>query len=110
MVVVNNFYFLKDVSSAQTSNITKNMCGENLTIQIEGTGSSFSLKLLGCSDMDSNDYFELTGLTPSFQTLQSMTSNGIYSFGIEGIAKLKLQLVSIGGGSVTAFGKITKGV
>lgn len=110
MVVVNNFYFFKNLGEAKTSEITKNMSGDNLTIQIDGDGSDFSIKLLGCSDMASEEYYELSGLSTSFEVLQSITENGIYSFGIEGIAKLKLQLVSISGGSITAFGKITKGV
>lgn len=110
MVPVNNFYFLKNVSSAQTSAETKNMTGETLTMQIDGTGVGFSIKLLGCSDMASENYYELTGLTTSFSNIQTMTTNGIYTFGIEGISKLKVQLTSIASGSVTVFGKITKGV
>ena len=110
MVVVNNFYFLKDAGAAQISAVTKNMTGENLTIQVDGDGSGFSLKLLGCSDMASESYYDLTGLSTSFETLQTITTNGIYSFGVEGIAKLKVQLTSITSGSVTVFGKLTKGV
>lgn len=108
MVVVNNFYFLKDAGEAQVSAVTKNMTGENLTVQVDGDGSGFSLKLSGCSDMASESYYDLTGISNDLENVKTITENGIYSFNIDGISKIEANLSAINSGSVTVFGKITK--
>lgn len=110
MVIVNNFYFLEGVSAAKTSDISHNMNAETLTIQIDGTATSFSAQLLGCSDLRSDTFYPLTGFDAQFNATQTLTAKGIYTFGIEGIAKFKLNLTAISGGSITAFAKTTKGV
>lgn len=110
MIIVNNFYFLKDVTATKTSDITRNSSAETLTVQFDGTATSFSAQVLGCADLASDDFYPLTGFDTAFNDVQTLNSKGIYTFGIEGIAKIKLNLTSISGGSISAFAKMTKGV
>lgn len=110
MVIVNNFYFLKDASAARQSDITHNSSAETLTVQFDGTATSFSAQVLGCADLVSDTFYPLTGFDTAFNDVQTLTAKGIYTFGIEGVAKIKLNLTSISGGSISAFAKMTKGV
>lgn len=110
MVCINNYYFLKDVNVAKEGNIYHNMQGESLTLQIEGDAAAFTLQILGCSDMASEEYHVLSGLDTAYNLLDTFTTNGIYVFGIDGIGKIKVVLSEIGGGKLSAFGKMTKGV
>lgn len=110
MQVKRNIYFLQGANSAQASDIQCNVTGETLTIQVEGDATSFSFQLLGCSDFYSEDFYALTGFTTAFDPIATITAKGIYTFGIEGISKLKVNLTAVSGGSVTVFGKMTQGV
>lgn len=110
MITHNNFYFLDKVSVAIESPVTHNMRGESLTLQIEGTASSMKLQVLGCSDMASEEYHILSGLDTTYNLLDTITKKGIYMYGIEGIAKIKVILTEVGGGELSAFGKVTMGV
>lgn len=110
MVIVNTFYFLKDVSAAQVSDITHNSSCETLTVQFDGTATSFSAQIFGSADLASDTYYPLTGFDAAFNDTQTLTTKGIYTFGIEGVAKIKLNLTAISGGSISAFAKMTKGV
>ena len=110
MQVKRNIYFLQDATSANASEIFTNATGETLTIQVEGTATSFSFQLLGCSDFYSEDFYALTGFTTAFDPIATITAKGIYTFGIEGISKFKVNLTAVSGGSVTIFGKMTQGV
>lgn len=110
MVIVNNFYFLRDASVAQVSENTRNSNCETLTVQFDGTATSFAAQILGSVDLASDTYYPLTGFDTTFNDVQTLTTKGIYTFGIEGIAKFKLNLTEISGGSISAFAKMTKGV
>ena len=110
MIPKNRFYFLENASTAQQSDTTSNVTGETLTMQVEGTATSFSLQLLGCSDNKSNDFYPITGFTLGFDTVDTITAKGIYTFGIEGFGRLKVNLTAVSGGSVTVFAKVTQGV
>lgn len=110
MVVSNNFYFLKDASAAQESPITVNTQGELLTLQVEGTATSVQLQVLGLSDMASDEYYPLSGLTNAYDLVTTIKSKGLYFFGIDGVSKIKVNLLSVSGGKASVFGKITKGV
>ena len=110
MITHNNFYFLKNVTEAQESPMTVNTQGEILTLQVEGTATSVSLQVFGISDMASDEWHLLTGFTSNYDLITSITSKGLYTFGIEGVAKIKVNLLSVTGGKASVFGKITKGV
>lgn len=110
MQVKRNIYFLQDVNSTGASAVHTNVSGETLTIQVDGDATSFSFQLLGCSDFYSDDFYALTGFTTAFDPIATITTKGIYTFGIEGISKMKVNLTAVSGGSVTVFGKMTQGV
>lgn len=60
MQVKRNIYFLHGASSVGASEIQYNSSGETLTIQVEGTATSFSMQILGGSDYYSDDFYALT--------------------------------------------------
>jgi hypothetical protein len=108
MVTVNSFYFLKNASAKIESEVTYNSVSENLTLQVDGNGAGISIKVLGCSDMASDSYYEISGISGSLEQVDAISENGIYQFNISGISKVKISLASISSGSVTVFGKMTK--
>lgn len=110
MVQVNNFYFLQDVGSPVISQESHNTTGETMTLQFEGSATAFSCNVLGCSDLVSDDYYILSGFDVDFSMVNAITKKSIYTFGVEGISKIKVQLTSIGGGTLSVFARITKGV
>ena len=110
MQVKRNIYFLQDASSAIEGAVQSNVTGETLTVQVEGDATSFSFQLLGCSDYYSEDFYAITGFTTAFEPITTITSKGIYTFGIEGLSKIKVNLTAVSGGALTVFGKITQGV
>ena len=110
MVIVNTFYFLENASAAATSDVSHNANAETMTLQIDGTATSFSAQVLGCTDLKSDTFYPLTGFDLAFDPTSTLTSKGIYTFGIEGIAKIKLNLTAVSGGSISAFARVTKGV
>ena len=110
MITHNNFYFLNEVSVAMESPITHNTRGEVLTLQVEGTASAVKLQVLGCSDMASDEFHVLSGLNTAYNHLDTITEKGIYTYGIEGMGKIKVVLLEVSGGEISAFGKVTMGV
>ncbi len=110
MITHNNFYFLNKATEAVESSVTHNTRGEVLTLQVEGEATSLKLQVLGCSDMASDEFHVLSGFDTAYNLLDTMTENGIYTYGIEGVGKIKVLLLEAPGGQVSVFGKITMGV
>lgn len=108
MVNINNFYFLKNVSSAMESNPTINVDGDVLCIEVEGTASSCEIEVLIGSDRVSDGYYPITGIDPQFNLVENITKNGCYIYGIEGYSRIKVNLKSVSGGDISIFGKIIK--
>ena len=108
MIVSNTFYFLKNANSATESPVTVSIQGETLTLQVDGDATNFSFQVLGCSDMGSKDFYVLNGFKTNFDLIDTVSEKGIYTFGIEGISKIKVNLASITGGSLSVFGRITE--
>lgn len=105
MTVANNFVFLTNASSPQTSNELVNYNGDTLQIEVSGTGLLFSLTVYGKVDINS-DYSPLSTIKlDGFDVNQAITSNGIYSCGISGISRIKVELTTIGSGTVNVFGR-----
>lgn len=110
MEIMNNFYAFKDVTAPAESEPTVNIKGESLTVQVDGTGTGVSLQLMGCADLKSDEYYTITGFTSNFETTDTITANGLYTFSIDGLGRFKFSLSAIGGGSVTVFCRMTTGV
>ena len=109
MDILNNFYAFEGASEAAESEPTTNVKAETLTVQVEGTATSMSLEVLGCSDLKSDEYHVLTGFTSDFNLTSEMTANGIYTFPVDGLGRFKLNLTSVSGGEVTVFCRMTTG-
>lgn len=107
MITHNNFYFLNEVNEVAESAVTHNTRGEVLTLQVEGEATTVGLQVMGCSDMASDEFHVLSGFDTSYDLSDSITKKGIYTYGIDGIAKIKVKLNEVSGGSVSVFGKIT---
>lgn len=111
MIVFNNFNVFKDVTAAQESEITINTQGEVATVQVSGGATGISLSLLGQSDFRSTDWFPVSAIKlEGLDLVDTITSDGIYQFPIDGIGRFKFNLSAIGGGSVSVFCKVTKEV
>ena len=109
MQILNNFYAFEGASEAAESEPTTNVKAETLTVQIEGSATSMSLKVLGCSDLRSDEYQVLPGVTSDFSLTSEMTANGLYTVPVEGMGRFKFDLASVSGGEVTVFCRMTTG-
>ena len=109
MDILNNFYAIKNASAPTTSKETWNKRGDTLTVQLEGNFSGASVRVLGCSDLESNEFHPLTGFDSSFNIIDTMRSAGIYTFPIEGMGKFKIDATEIDGDSMSAFCRVTTG-
>lgn len=108
MRVKQSFKFFDAITTSAESNSLLNLYdGSQLVIQVEGTATSFSIEVQGLVDGESNVYRPLAIINNfDFSILQEITEKGIYSIGVDGITKIKLNLISITGGNLTVFGKL----
>lgn len=105
MTVANNFVFLTNASAPQVSNELVNYNGDMLQLEVNGDGIVYSLIVYGKVDINS-EYTALSTIKlDGFEVNETITSNGIYSCCISGISKIKVELTSIGVGSVSVFGR-----
>lgn len=109
MDILNNFYAIKDASAPTTGKETWNKRGDTLTIQLEGTFTGVEAKVLGCSDLESDEFHTITGFDSSFNLVDTMGAAGIYTFPIGGMGKFKIELSAINSGAVSAFCRVTTG-
>lgn len=109
MDILNNFYAIKDASAPTTSKETWNKRGDTLTVQLEGDFTGANVKVLGCSDLEAEEFHPITGFDASFNLVDSMKTAGIYTFPIDGMGKFKIEASEINGGSLSAFCRITTG-
>lgn len=108
MDILNNFYALKDATVPMEGPETWNKRGDTLTVQVEGTFSG-EIQVLGCSDLESDEYHALSGFDSSFNIVDTMSASGIYTFPIDGMGKYVIKLNSIASGKVSAFCRVTTG-
>lgn len=98
-------YFKKifdEIDSATESDAIINLYSDVLGIQVEGSFSALSLKVLGKATKESEAFVELSAINlTSFDLTDSITAAGIYEVGIEGICIIKLEIESISGGAAT---------
>ena len=107
MLVVNNFYPYKGKAVTGESPITTNMSAEIVTAQVNGLNGT--LELWGATDLMSDTFYKVPAISVDFDIVETINTDGIYSFGIDGIAKFKF--IATGEGANTkVFCKMTKGV
>lgn len=109
MDILNNFYAIKDASAPTTSKEMWNKRGDTLTVQLEGAFTGAEAKVLGCSDLESDEFHPITGFDVAFNLVDTMKTAGIYTFPIGGMGKFKIELSAINGGAISAFCRVTTG-
>ena len=109
MDILNNFYAIKDASTPTTSEETWNRRGDTLTVQLEGNFVGAEVKVLGCSDLEIEEFHPITGFDSSFGLTETVKTAGLYTFPIEGMGKFKVEVAAINGGSMSVFCRVTTG-
>lgn len=109
MDILNNFYAIKDASVPTTSKETWNKRGDTLTVQLEGNFVGAEVKVLGCSDLEIEEFHPITGFDSSFNLTDTMKVAGFYTFPIDGMGKFKIDIAAINGGSMSVFCRVTTG-
>ena len=109
MDILNNFYAIKDASTPTTSKETWNKRGDTLTVQLEGNFVGAEDKVLGCSDLEIEEFHPITGFDSSFNLTDTMKTAGLYTFPIDGMGIFLIVFVSIFGFFFFVFWRVTKG-
>lgn len=109
MDILNNFYAIKDAFAPTTSKETWNKRGDTLTVQLEGNFAGADAKVLGCSDLEVEEFHPITGFDSSFNLTDTMKTAGFYTFPIDGLGKFKIEVSAINGGSLSVFCRVTTG-
>ena len=108
MISVKTFYaYGKEKPITGESSVIFNNSAETLTMQVDELAGS--VELYGTADFDSNIFYKLTGNNSSFELVNKVTTDGIYSFSIEGIAKIKFEVENTNE-DLIVFCRMTKGV
>ena len=106
MTVSNNFVFLTEASTAQSSKEFNEYSGSLLQLEVGGTATSFQLKVQVYFDLNSKNYTDLALVNLSrLEVVEKVTKKGIYSCSIAGAQKVKVVLESVSGGYVNVFGR-----
>ena len=98
MDILNNFYAIKDASAPTTSEETWNRRGDTLTVQLEGNFVGAEVKILGCSDLEIEEFHPITGFDSSLGLKDTMKTAGFYTFRMEGMGEFKVKVAAINGG------------
>lgn len=91
-------------------NVTWNTQGDTLALQVFGDATSVSLQVFGQVDTLSNTWVVLNALDVStLQTATTIAGKGIFFVPVDGLGQIKIKLVSVSGGKISVFGRITRG-
>lgn len=103
--MIDEMRFFDNATTTGESKVFGNTKGGVLTLQISGSATAFSFSLLGCLNIESEEFVELQGINMhNFSLDTAITTPGIYEFDISGIRQLKVTLNSIEGGDITIMG------
>lgn len=110
MKTQDNFLFIDKATEALTSNQLKNKSSDNLTIQVSGTFTSAEFNVQGKTDINSNEWVNLSVVNVSdYSVVSNVTKKGIYTLSVEGFSFLRVNLTAVSGGNITVFGRLTMG-
>lgn len=108
MRAIDNFLFFSGATSAGVSKAYANDTCDVCALQVSGTFTSATVKVQGKSDLAHGEYTDLAVIDLSALSVKkAITAAGIYEAGIEGIQSVRVQVVSVSGGDITVFGKMT---
>lgn len=104
MIVLDNFTFLSDASSAAQGNELKNIHGESLTLAVDGTFTG----TINVKGRQNDVWYDLQTVSLDDLTVYgSITSGGIYKvIGVDGFDRIRCDLAAISSGSVTVTGRL----
>lgn len=99
--------FIDKASSAVISDVFDNYKGDAITLQASGEASSFMAKVEGRSDINA-DWSELAVINlKDFSVNNNISTTDVYQSGLTGITQIRINLISVSGGNVTIFGRIS---
>lgn len=108
MISIKTFYaYSKEKPITGESSVIFNNSAETLTMQVDELAGS--VELYGTADFNSNIFYKLTGNNSSFELTNKITTDGVYHFSIEGIAKIKFEVENTNQ-DLSVFCRMTKGV
>jgi hypothetical protein len=90
-------------TAASESEVIPNTIGEMLFVQVDGDASAFTMQVLGRCNRSGGQFVNLTGFDGAFNLKSSITANGVYAYYIEGMTEIKVNLISVVSGSVSAY-------
>ena len=106
MTVSNNFVFLTEASSAQSSNEFAEFSADQLLLEVSGTATSFSLRVCMYLDNRSGEYTDVAVINMTDLSVgESITKKGVYACSIAGSTRIKIILDSVSGGYINVFGR-----
>lgn len=107
MITLNSFSFFKDRKTIGDSEILSNPnMGSSLILQINGSHIGGSLSVMGTIENNEN-WNKLAIIDMStFQMVNNINKNGIYTIAMDGVAKVKVVLNGITSGNISVFGKL----
>lgn len=106
-MVSQNFIFFKGASVAGVSNVFTVNNNDGMTLEVSGTGT-YTIEIQARVDTENSTNWTPIGAinTKDFATSSSISSNGIYSFGISGLSLVRCEIKSITG-TANVLGRIT---
>ena len=106
MSAIQVFAFFKEATVAGESEIFSSYRYTDGAIEVRGSATAFSLEIQGCLDIEGGpNWTTLCVVDESdFNTLNAITSTGIYSFSAMG-KHIRVKINSISGGNLTVIGK-----
>lgn len=108
MISINTFYaYGKEKPITGESSVIFNNSAETLTMQVDELAGG--VELYGTVDFDSDVFYKLMGNNSSFELVNKITTDGIYHFSIEGIAKIKFEAEN-SNKDLTIFCRMTRGM
>lgn len=103
-----NFLFLDENDTTGESNVLTCTNAKQLTLSVEpADGATIDLTVKGQLDFNSDEYFELGGISlADYEPYNPIENGGIYAFVLDGIGKVKV--INNGTpGNCTVFGRLS---
>ena len=105
MNAIQGFPFFKGATAAGESDVFRNHCYTEGTIEFKGTATSFSAEIQGCLDTIDDPNWVTLGVVnlSDFSTATDIEANGLYSISVVGVS-VRVKINSISGGNLTVTG------
>ena len=100
-----NVGFIRAAGSATVSDVFENERYDVAVLQIESTADAFSVALEGRVDAQADWTAVASANVSVYGTpFETMTEDGIYEFGVAGLREIRVRVISVTNGSVSASG------